>query len=48
MTEETRNGMSAASATRLEFFIIGLGILALLLIFQPFSLSFKIYGHIIK
>jgi hypothetical protein len=32
-------GMSGASATRLEFFIIGIGILALLLIFQPFSLA---------
>jgi hypothetical protein len=32
-------GMSVGSATRLEFFIIGLGVLALLLIFQPFSLA---------
>lgn len=31
--------MSVVSATRLEFFIIGLGVLALLLIFQPFSLA---------
>lgn len=36
--------MSAANATRLEFFIIGLGILALLLIFQPFSLSLFAIG----
>ena len=35
-------GMSAASATRLEFFIIGMGVLALVLIFQPFSL--KLFG----
>jgi|SRR5687767_12751062 hypothetical protein len=31
-------GMSVATATRLEFFIIGIGVLALILIFQPFSL----------
>jgi hypothetical protein len=33
------SGMSVAAATRLEFFIIGVGVLALLLIFQPFSLG---------
>jgi hypothetical protein len=32
-------GMSLATAYRLEWSIIGLGILALLLIFQPFSLT---------
>jgi hypothetical protein len=32
-------GMSAAAATRLEFFIIGIGVMALVLIFQPISLS---------
>jgi hypothetical protein len=32
-------GMSAAVATRLEYFIIGIGVAALLLIFQPISLS---------
>jgi hypothetical protein len=31
-------GMSIAAATRIEFAIIGIGVLALLLIFQPFSL----------
>jgi hypothetical protein len=39
MMEYQAPGMSVASATRLEFFIIGLGILALFLIFQPFSLT---------
>ena len=34
--------MSAATATRLEYSIIGLGLLALILIFQPFSLT--LYG----
>jgi hypothetical protein len=32
-------GMTAAGALRLEAFIIGLGLLALVMIFQPFSLS---------
>ena len=31
--------MSAAVATRLEYFIIGIGVAALVLIFQPISLS---------
>jgi hypothetical protein len=35
----TRGGMSVRTATRLEYAIIGLGVLALLLIFQPFSLT---------
>lgn len=41
MSEQTpaSPGMTAASAFRLEAFIIGLGILALVLIFQPFSLA---------
>jgi hypothetical protein len=34
-----RPGMSAQTATRVEFAIIGLAIVALLLIFQPFSLT---------
>jgi hypothetical protein len=40
---ETRNtggvGMGVAAATRIEFVIIGIGVLALVLIFQPFSLT---------
>jgi hypothetical protein len=32
-------GMTAKTALRLEMFIIGLGILALILIFQPFSIT---------
>ena len=39
MTENTKTGMSARAALRLELFIIGLGIFALVLIFQPFSLT---------
>jgi hypothetical protein len=32
-------GMSVAQATRLEYAIIGIGLVALLMIFQPFSLA---------
>ena len=39
---EEAKGMSVASATRLEILIIGIGVLALILIFQPFSL--KLFG----
>ena len=38
-SEERRTGMSAAAARRLEYSIIGLGLVALALIFQPFSLA---------
>ncbi len=37
-------GMSPKVALRLEFFIIGLGLLALVLIFQPFSLTLFAVG----
>ncbi|MGH6875490.1 MAG: hypothetical protein ACREDW_10770, partial [Aestuariivirgaceae bacterium] len=37
-------GMSAAAATRLEYFIIGIGAVALILIFQPISLSLFAVG----
>jgi hypothetical protein len=40
-------GMGRAKALRLEFFIIGLGILALLMIFQPFSITLFTWGAII-
>lgn len=33
------NGMGQGAALKFEFFIIGLGLLALVLIFQPFSLG---------
>ncbi len=41
------SGMGAKSALRLEYFIIGLGILALLMIFQPFSITMFTLGSII-
>jgi hypothetical protein len=39
--------MNNSQALRLEFFIIGLGILALIMIFQPFSLPLFTIGAII-
>jgi hypothetical protein len=42
MSEQQSQGMSVAAARRLEFFIIGIGALALVLIFQPISL--KLFG----
>jgi hypothetical protein len=47
MSELEPQGMSAKSALRLEYFIIGLGILALVMIFQPFSIALFTYGAII-
>ena len=44
MSEDAKVGMSARSALRLEFFIIGLGLFALVLIFQPFSLTLFAIG----
>jgi hypothetical protein len=44
MNGRKTNGMSVAAATRLEYFIIGIGVLALILIFQPFSLRLFAVG----
>ncbi|QIG52052.1 hypothetical protein G5V57_32725 [Nordella sp. HKS 07] len=44
MSERPTKSLSPAGALRLEGFIIGLGILALLLIFQPFSLTLFAIG----
>jgi hypothetical protein len=48
MSNEVQNtrGMGAATALRLEYAIIGLGVLALLLIFQPFSITLFTIGCI--
>ena len=43
MSEPT-TGMSAKTALRLEMFIIGLGLLALVMIFQPFSITIFALG----
>ena len=40
-------GMTRQQALRLEFFIIGLGIFALILIFQPFSLTLFAVGSVL-
>jgi hypothetical protein len=44
MSDPTTTGMSAKTALRLEFFIIGLGLFALVLIFQPFSITIFAIG----
>jgi len=44
MNEGSSKGLSPSGALRLEALIIGLGILALLLIFQPFSITLFAIG----
>lgn len=44
MSDTPSKGLSTTGALRLEAFIIGLGILALLLIFQPFSITLFAIG----
>lgn len=39
MSDKMQQGMTEQAALRLEYFIIGLGLFALVLIFQPFSLT---------
>jgi hypothetical protein len=47
MNELETQGMSAQSALRLEYAIIALGIVALLMIFQPFSITLFTIGAIV-
>jgi hypothetical protein len=47
MSTEPTGGMTAETARKLEYSIIGLGIIALLMIFQPFSLTLFTIGAII-
>lgn len=47
MREPADQGMTREGALRLEFFIIGLGIFALVLIFQPFSLTLFAVGSVL-
>lgn len=44
MTENAKTGMTPRCALRLEYAIIGLGLFALVLIFQPFSLTLFAIG----
>ena len=44
MSNNPQTGMTARSALRLELFIIGLGLFALVLIFQPFSITLFAIG----
>ncbi len=43
----SKQGMTRDGALRLEYFIIGLGIFALILIFQPFSLTLFAIGGVL-
>ena len=49
MSDEIRakEGMGAATALKLEYAIIGLGVLALLMIFQPFSITLFTTGSML-
>lgn len=47
MSDDAKTGMNKPQALRLEYCIIGLGILALLMIFQPFSLTIFSLGGIL-
>lgn len=47
MSEQTGQGMTPKFALRLEFFIIGIGVLALFLIFQPFSMALFAVGSML-
>jgi hypothetical protein len=47
MSGQDNSGMTPKQALKLEYFIIGLGILALLMIFQPFSLSLFTWGAVL-
>ncbi len=46
-SEQGNGGMTAMTARRLEFAIIGLGILALLMIFQPFAITLFAVGCVL-
>ena len=47
MSRHDQGGLSSAAARRLEYAIIGLGVVALLLIFQPFDIALFTAGGII-
>jgi hypothetical protein len=47
MNRTGQEGMTRQGALRLEYFIIGLGIFALVLIFQPFSLGLFAVGSVL-
>jgi hypothetical protein len=47
MKDGQGNGLTEAGARKLEYAIIGLGVLALLMIFQPFNMSLFTIGGIV-
>ena len=46
-SDQDNGGMTPAAARRLEFSIIGLGMLALLMIFQPFNITLFAVGCVL-
>lgn len=47
MSKSSEQGMTREGALRLEYFIIALGIFALVLIFQPFSITLFAIGSVL-
>jgi len=47
MSQQPNSGMTPAAARKVEYAIIGLGVLALLMIFQPFNLALFTIGCIL-
>jgi hypothetical protein len=47
VSDERNDGMTPAAARKLEYAIIGLGVLALLMIFQPFDITLFAIGCVI-
>jgi hypothetical protein len=46
-SDQDNNGMTPATALKVEYGIIGLGVLALLMIFQPFNIMFFAVGCVL-
>jgi hypothetical protein len=47
VSEERNDGMTPATARKVEYAIIGLGVLALVMIFQPFDISVFAVGCVV-
>ena len=47
MSKQSNGGMTPAAARKVEYTIIGLGVLALLMIFQPFNITLFTIGCIL-
>lgn len=47
VSDQDNGGMTPAAARKLEYTIIGIGVLALLMIFQPFSITLFALGSVL-